>query len=315
MPALSYPRPTAYRFTNAFLGIIMKTLNKLAVGAAMSVALVAPVSAAVVQGIYFDENNTFEVDSGSFLQSLDLNTGELSGHGLINSFNNSANPIPAGRELTYAFNGFMLDEANSSLNRLIFTGGQVQLFSDGTPNFDIANGSTATDSEFATPWLELTGSFFIDLTSLASGTLAADLGSGFLRLDVTGGAAEEYFDTDSLTKITGILPTVFGWADVAGRSSVTNYYTNGAPLSGGGIESGTFEIMVAAAALDAGVSVTDPTVNVLDFFKNNMDLSSPLVGTGSIDLTVKAQAVPEPATIALLGGALLGLAVTRRRRS
>lgn len=283
----------------------MKTLSKLAAGAVLSAALIAPVSAAVVQGISFPAPaNNLQIDSGSFLQSLDTTTGVLSGHGLINSFDNGGTPITPGYELTYTFGGFTLDTVNSSLTRLVFTGGQINIYSDNTPNFNINNGATASDTPFATPFLTLSGHMFLDLLSPSgeTGTIVAGLTSGNFMVDVAGGEAAPYFDTDTIGDF------LLGFADLQGASSVVNYQT-----ATGVVSSSAFVSQVLAAATGAGINPFAKGTDVLGFFKNTMKYDN-VVATGSIDLTGATQ-VPEPTTIALLGGALLGLAFTRRRRS
>ncbi|MCI1193112.1 PEP-CTERM sorting domain-containing protein [Calidifontimicrobium sp. SYSU G02091] len=287
----------------------MSTFKAVLAGVSLAVAALAPASAAVVQGIPVTDA-IIEVDSGSFRQNLNLNTGELTGFGLVSSFNNNTILIPAGRELTYSFSGFFLDEPNSSINRLIFTGGTVTLYSDGTPNFNINNGATATDSEFAMPFLTLAGSFFIDIVNTTvGGTLSANLLSGFTALDVTGGAAAPYFDTNALAVLVSLgPPPVFGMVDVTGSTSLVNYFLNGSSTP---TAASAFANSVLLAAIGAGVNPNDTTVNVLDFFKTTMQLTS-IEGTGSADFNVKV--IPEPGTLALLGFGALALGLARRRK-
>ncbi|MFN3984447.1 MAG: PEP-CTERM sorting domain-containing protein [Rhodocyclaceae bacterium] len=285
----------------------MNSFSKIAAGLALSVGLALPASAAVVQGIYFDENNTQEVDSGSFLQNLNTTTGELTGWGLVNSFNNNAIPITPGFELTYSFNSFVLDNAQSSLSRLVFTGGIVNIYSDNTPNFDIGNQATAEDSSFATPFLTLQGHLFLDIFGTGgTGTIGSNLISGMFMLDVVGGAAADYFDTNTIPDFLG------GWADFLGNSSVVSYYPTG-NVNDPSINAATFAAQVAATAGLAGISINDTSVDVLAFFRNNMGLDN-VVATGSIDLRGEAQAVPEPTPVALISLGLIGLAFARRFR-
>lgn len=286
----------------------MRKLNALAAGLALAAVIAAPASAAVVQGINLNLSIN-EVDSGSFRQDLDLNTGELTGFGLINSFNNSGVPIPAGRELTYSYGGFVLNDGLSSLNRLIFDGGTITLYSDGTPNFDITNAATATDSEFATPFLTLEGVFFIDIVNtLNGGTLSANLQSGFTALNVTGGAAADNFDTNSISVLTSLAPPTQELVDVTGQTSVVNYFLNGSSTS---VASSSFALSVVNTALLAGINPNDTSVDVLNFFKTNMGLTE-IEATGSADFNVKV--IPEPGSMALVGLSLLGLGLVRRRK-
>lgn len=287
----------------------MRTFKAVLAGVSLALASIAPAGAVVIQGISVTEN-IVEVDSGSFRQDLNLTTGELTGFGNVTSFNNNGIAIPAGRELTYSFSGFTLNEAASSINRLIFDGGSISLYSDGTPNFDITNGATATDSEFATPFLTLSGSYFIDFVNgvTTAGTLSANLFSGFTALDVTGGAAATSFDSNAIGGLlVSLAPPTFGTVDVTGTTSVVNYYLNGSAVS---TAASQFAAQVALAALGVPVNPNDPSVNVLDFFTTTMGLTA-IQATGSADFNVRV--VPEPGTLALLGLGALAVGFSRRR--
>jgi hypothetical protein len=160
------------------------------------------------------------------------------------------------------------------------------------------------------PFLTLAGSFFIDIVNTTvGGTLSANLLSGFTALDVTGGAAAPYFDTNALAVLVSLgPPPVFGMVDVTGSTSLVNYFLNGSSTP---TAASAFANSVLLAAIGAGVNPNNTTVNVLDFFKTTMQLTS-IEGTGSADFNVKV--IPEPGTLALLGFGALALGLARRRK-
>ena len=293
----------------------MVSVKTWVAGMAVAASALLPVSAAVVQGINLG-GGLNEVDSGAFSQSLNLVTGALSGFGLVTSFNNSGFAPAVGRELTYTFQGFALNEAQSSLNRLIFTGGTVNLFSDGTPDFNINNSATAGDSEFGTPFLSLAGSFFIDISNtFFGGTLSANLLSGFTALNVVGGAAAALFDTNSIGVVTSLGPPIVeSMVDVTGSTSVVNYLLTNVAGGTEAITASAFATRVATVAFAAGINPNDPAVNVLNFFGTNLGLAG-LSATGSADFNVRVIDIPEPGTLALVGLSLAGLGFVSRRRA
>ncbi len=289
----------------------MTQFKKALLGAATLLALSAPVAYAGsinVGGVVFEPGVTNQFDSGSFAQIFDTTTGNLSGWGFIDSFNNDPyTEICPGCELTYSFSNFLIDEAQSSLSRLAFTGGEISLYVDSPGNFSISNGTTASDGAL---WMQLTGHVFLDLlgASLTTGTTSASLTSGNFMMDVKplGLPVEPYFDTNTIPDFLG------GYADFQGSSSVVNYYLNG--LNNSPIPSATFVEQVAIDAGAAGFGFTDPTVNVTSFFKNNMGLDQ-VIATGSQDIVGATQPIPEPASLALLGIGLAGLGGTALRRN
>lgn len=281
----------------------MSNVNKILTGAIMSLAFSAAAHAAPINvgGVVFDPANTSEFDSGAFVQVFDTSTGTLSGWGAITGFANSTSGFCPGCELTYSFTGFQIDEAQSSLGRLVFTGGTVNLYVDDTPNFLVSNETSATDGNL---WMSLSGHTFLDLFSSSQGSISANLTSGTFTLDVAGGPAANYFDTNTIPDFLG------NFADILGTSSVVSYYPAG--FGGNSTNALSFLQQVAALAIANGINLNDTSVNVSDFFKNIVGLDK-VISTGSLDLRGQAQQVPEPAALLLLSAGFLALTSVRRR--
>ena len=214
-----------------------------------------------------------------------------------------------GCELTYSFNGFVLDEANSSLNRLRFLGGTVNFFTDIPGDFLIGDQATAQNG---THWLSIEGHEFLDVLNtppLTNVTLTANLTGGHLMFDTLSGPAAEFFDTNSIPDFLG------GFADFEVNSSVVSYYSNGIAGDSTGnndISSSAFAADVLLTAIGLGIDPNDIGVDVGAFFIDHMGLNN-VASTGSLDM--RGQSVPEPTVLYLMGLGLLGFGAVRNRKN
>jgi hypothetical protein len=157
---------------------------------------------------------------------------ELIGIGIVNRILDAGNNVlwqngQNGRELTLYFYNYFAEDFDTNgfvtpgFDTITFSGGIVELYSDSTPNFSaagtIAQGiATATDGNL---FLSLAGSPTggfgsftgnpITLTSAGIRTTttvpfaAADNITGTGNLDVTGGSAAFYFDTNTFNCSVG----------------------------------------------------------------------------------------------------------------
>lgn len=202
----------------------MKTFNKMILASAVTMAVAAPAHALTVDGVTWDPNHPFDffATTGNFVQNFsgDISTGDLviSGYGRIDFLNgaNQASFCP-GCELTFTYDGFTQDPALSpnAAGEFEFTGGTVNIYVDSPGNFNLTNGATAADGNL---WLALSWHSIFGISPTIEGALTSLIATftqggatGIGLLDVTGGAAAQYFDTN----------TRFGGADIEYQNSFT----------------------------------------------------------------------------------------------
>lgn len=229
----------------------MKHLVRNTVGVALLTGLAVPAMAAMVNvgGVTWDTDDLFDFTSTSgniaqeFTVTGDLTT--LSGYGRVD-FINFSGDFCSGCELTFVYGGYESEPGFNPTDPGIatFSGGWVDVYVDNTLDFNINNGASASGGDL---WLSLVAADGLSVTSNQQGANGKGL------LNVTGGVAATYFDTNTLAL----------GADLEFQTSFT---------------------------------------------------ASSGYRRGSGNIAGDTAAVPEPATIGLLGLGLLGSALAGRRR-
>jgi len=200
---------------------LRKTLVAAALGGAMSLPFAA--SAITIDGITFGTGAVFQTVTlwegdcatggpitGSSSALCGVGTVEsITGDGAVTFWSAGDN----NRELTLYFSGYTLASFNSidvpgliDTDIILFNGGNVSLFSQdmSAPGYSAANptGGPASIGSFTdgSLWLSLTGTprptaGNTTLTANADNLTGQVTGTGYL--DVTGGSAASYFDTNT----------------------------------------------------------------------------------------------------------------------
>lgn len=186
---------------------LRKTLIAAAIGGALG--LPGAASAITVDGITFSSEAVFQtvtlwegnsVNGGPITALGDM----LSGVGRVSVIENGAGTPTwtwggtGTHELTVYFTGFTVSAVTSlgGITQFGFTGGSVQLWSDVSGNSDpslgLASASTFADGNL---WLDLTPATMASGFTLTATQIGTQIvGQGFLN--VTGGLAQDNFDTD-----------------------------------------------------------------------------------------------------------------------
>jgi hypothetical protein len=206
---------------------ITKSLAIAAAGAVMAFNIgQAEAVPATVGGVIVDTDTTF-VFSNITENFVDQPGEELSGFGEVTRINNldgTAFCATGPCELTYAFGGYTVTSINTAgtENNIVFSGGQVSLFLDSTPDSNLAATTGFTDSDTGTPWLTLqgfqttqtegpnagaVGTLFGVGTNFADAENVAGTGTGLLQ--ITGGLAADFFGTDdAITFSSSFQPAI-----------------------------------------------------------------------------------------------------------
>jgi len=220
------------------------TMNKyLKLTAAAGFLLAATnVNAVVVSagGITWDTDALLDFTSQSNLYENNLDgIGDIAaGIGLVTSLNGDVSFCPVC-ELTYEFGGYEVISANDDDGDgqidLIFKDGWVNFYVDTPGNFNFNDKTTANNGAL---WLSLVGHINDPVGPIGEGTLfgtlepgttfgiGAESGSGRGLLDVTGGLAAAYFDTNTRADATG------GFADWSFSSSFQPFPNGGSTPDG-----------------------------------------------------------------------------------
>jgi hypothetical protein len=178
------------------------------IGGAMLMAGQAVADPISVDGIQFETGSVFH--AAELYENMISAPGDtLMGYGRIDSINSHKNYCAGGGncELTFTFGDYTVDHIDA--NHVTFTGGQVMLYADSSANFNASDRATAADGDL---FLSTTGHAYTDTDTGRTGTLIATgsnlttgqaQGSGVGYLDVVGGDAQQYFNTDTFNDFMG----------------------------------------------------------------------------------------------------------------
>ena len=203
-------------------GIVAALACALALGAWSGTTLATPVN---VGGVVIDSDSPLDlnIQALNFRESSVGNVGDvLTGYGQIGSINGTAESTfcpGCNLNFTFEYTVSSIDTSGTS-PRVVFDMGVLNFYVDHTQSFDVMNPDTAG---MGTLWISMAGHAApnVDFTTVGElySTITGTIGnptrgsSGFGLLDVTGGLAASFTDTNTLDDGVG------GFADFSLDSS------------------------------------------------------------------------------------------------
>jgi hypothetical protein len=205
--------PYVNKIKSALLGVAVAVST-------MGAAMAAPVN---VGGVTFDPDYALDFASSSVqMHQIFEADGSVRGFGIISTINGlGQNQFCTGCELTVVFGGYT--PTSTVGNTTLYSGGVVNIYlNDGPSTINPNDPLTMNDSNVGrgTLWLSLAGHDYNGSTLRGTvNAMSPPNLSGLGQLDVVGGVASQYFDTDQQV----------GGSDLAFSASFTQPY----PGSGG----------------------------------------------------------------------------------